>query len=178
MEELEFEPPQEAPAPAAAAPAGPAAPGQASPQQQKAFEMLAKHALAMLLSEEGSEMVLAVAKTEGPEKAVAEAVTKILQASLQAAEAAGVQVDDATVNAAAQPGIALLLQGLAEAGYVRDPRAAAQAALRMVDEAIQIPGAAGAEASAGPQEPPPPPGAEQEPPPEEEAVVLDGSEEF
>lgn len=112
---------------------------QASPQQQKAFEAMARQALQMLLSEQATEMILAGAQAKGPAASVADAVTQVLKASLQAAQSAGVQVDDATVNAAAQPGIAILMDALAEAGFSQDAEADAAEALRLVDEAIQLP---------------------------------------
>lgn len=119
--------------PADGAPGGPR---QATPEQQKQFETLAKQAMSMLLSEQSTELILAGAKAKGGEQAIADAVVQVMKAAVQAAQAAGVQVGEDVIDAAAQPAVVMLARAAETAGLVKDGQATVQQVMAQVAQAV------------------------------------------
>lgn len=115
-----------------------AAPGarQATPQQQKQFELLAKQAMQLLLSEQSTELILAGARARGGEQAISDAVVQVMSAAVQAASAAGVQVGDDVINAAAQPAVMVLVRAAESAGLVKDGQAALEQVMAALSQGV------------------------------------------
>lgn len=97
----------------------------ASPVEEKMFATLAKQALQFLTTEQASDHLLAAAQAQGPEQALAAAVTEAVGGVMQAAEAGGVKVSPQVQGAATQVVVTALSALMAEGGLTDDPQALA-----------------------------------------------------
>lgn len=95
----------------------------ADPQEQRMFEMASKQAAKALTSENGARMVYQESKAKGPDVAIASAVMKTIQQIAQAAQAKGVAIPPAVLQAAAQAVAQVLVALMSEAGLAKDPDA-------------------------------------------------------
>lgn len=136
----------------------------ASPQQQKMFEMMVTQAFKLVTSPEGIEALVSAVKAKGPEEAVASLVSQVLLGSENSAEAAGVDIPEPVLMAAAQPLVGMLLATLHKSGFAPDPEAATSQTMAMVQKLMRE--GEGAEPADGDEtggQIPPPPGGPQPP---------------
>ena len=114
-------------------------PRQATPVEQRAYETMARQALSLLTSDAGAQAVASRAELAGPERAIAQSVSEVLDGVEEAAQAAGVRVPPDVRAAATKPVVLVLAKLMAEGGMTRDPAALVRDALAMLDEAAMAP---------------------------------------
>lgn len=115
------------------APAAPQAGRQASQQEQAMFDTMARQALDMLTSEQGARALHKLATSSGPDQAIAQMVTTVLDGVQQAAEGAGVAVSPDVRSAAGRTAAELLSQLLVKGGLGDDAEGMATAAIGQME---------------------------------------------
>lgn len=120
--------------PEIAAERGAAGPRAADPRQQKMFDTIVKQALQALTTPAGARTLFTAAQQSGnAAQAIAALAQKALEGVQQAAGAAGVQLDPAATQAAAQPVISVLAKLCQEGGLTDNADRTAQDALSMLE---------------------------------------------
>lgn len=110
-----------------------AGPRPAGAAEQRMFETMARQALMMITSDGGARALLRLAKSQGPGKAIAEMVSRVLDGVAQAAQSAGVQVAGDVRPAVVKTVVTVLSRLLVNGGVGEDPESIAAEAMEMID---------------------------------------------